>query len=295
MNNKDVRTDFYIYILIDPQNNKPFYVGYGLRNRLNQHWNLFLNNPQKETNLYKRNKFIQLLKRDLEPICLKVKENLTHKEALIFEKLYIKKYGTKYDKSGILCNFTKGGDGGYHPNNKNPGNCPELYIKLMKYIDDNVRGKKIENIKHIESMRKAALNRTIHGMDGKNHSEKTKNTLIQKSIGNSNASGKWSDERIQKHKNSVELRKSRTDNRFIVYKSIELIFYIFDNQKIAKEYLNIPNAANISSVLCGKEKTKYGYIFKYIEDGEIIKQLKSKNYEECESEEYKKIRGRTNI
>ena len=43
---------FYVYMLIDPRNNKPFYVGKGKGNRVFQHVEDAKNNPSISTDKY---------------------------------------------------------------------------------------------------------------------------------------------------------------------------------------------------------------------------------------------------
>ena len=95
------KTDnYYVYVYLREDGNppSPYYVGKGKQNRFkakhgrkntnNGYWN-----PPKEEN-----------------ICF-VKTNLTDAEAIELEKKLIKQYGRKDNNTGILRNFTDGGEG----------------------------------------------------------------------------------------------------------------------------------------------------------------------------------------
>lgn len=96
---------YYVYELIDPRNNMPFYVGKGSGRRAVTHlW------PVPETrNEYKENKIAAIRNHGLEPIIKYVAENIVD-EGLAYkiEEDLIKQYGRKgYDENGILTNICK--------------------------------------------------------------------------------------------------------------------------------------------------------------------------------------------
>lgn len=92
---------FFVYEWRRP-NGEPFYVGKGCgrRDRLRARNNVIL-----------RRIIDKLEAIGCEPIVVRVKENLTEREAFDLEKELIAKYGRLNNKTGILANFTDGGEG----------------------------------------------------------------------------------------------------------------------------------------------------------------------------------------
>ena len=96
----------YVYLLIDPRNNLPFYVGKGHGNRCYFHVNEAKYYPKRKS--LKLNKIRKLLSLGLNPIVKKVEENVSDKQAIEFECLLI----AEIRDLGIqLTNMTDGGDG----------------------------------------------------------------------------------------------------------------------------------------------------------------------------------------
>lgn len=99
---------FYVYELIDPRNNEPFYIGYGHGNRMYHHI--------KEVRYNKINRKVNKIRKILSEgfdniIYKKVWENISAEEAKQKEIELIKLYGRLDLGTGILCNHTNGGDG----------------------------------------------------------------------------------------------------------------------------------------------------------------------------------------
>jgi hypothetical protein len=94
---------FYVYMLVDPQTSLPFYVGKGSGYRPNKH----LNETAENTENYKKYCFIKGLRsKGLEPLIVKVRENLFEDEAYQIEADTIQLYGRKdIDPGGILTNI----------------------------------------------------------------------------------------------------------------------------------------------------------------------------------------------
>ena len=94
---------YYVYELIDPRNNQPFYVGKGTGRRAKTHlWEI----PETR-NEHKENKIAAIRQVGLEPKIKYVVENIADETlAYDIETLIIKQYGRKgYDKDGILTNI----------------------------------------------------------------------------------------------------------------------------------------------------------------------------------------------
>ena len=89
---------YYVYALIDPENDQPFYIGKGQKNRMYQHL--------KGTNGVSKNKRIdEIRNRGQEPVPRKLYENLTEQEAWDKELELIQHYGRQdIEAHGILTN-----------------------------------------------------------------------------------------------------------------------------------------------------------------------------------------------
>lgn len=103
MSSEDI---YYVYILKDPKDLKPFYVGKGKGTRYKDHNRLSTKQP------YKVNKIKSILARGetfvTEFYCIDV----SNKTALIVEEALIRKFGRRDLETGILCNMTSGGGDG---------------------------------------------------------------------------------------------------------------------------------------------------------------------------------------
>lgn len=98
---------YYIYALLDPRNNLPFYIGKGKNGRKNDHLSRKLH-----ANKYKQHVIEQIRNDGIEPIISVLFENILDEDyAYELETLEIAKYGRRIDGSGILTNLTAGGRG----------------------------------------------------------------------------------------------------------------------------------------------------------------------------------------
>ena len=91
---------YYVYALIDPRTNLPFYVGKGKNNRMLQHL------KEGSTNGAKKNaKITEIRSAGFEPIAVKLVENMLEEDAYKFEEDIITELGREgIDKDGILTN-----------------------------------------------------------------------------------------------------------------------------------------------------------------------------------------------
>jgi hypothetical protein len=98
--------DSYVYLLVDPRNNQPFYVGKGMGNRCRFHLDEAKYYVKRKSP--KLNKIRKLFLLGMEPIITKVEENVSDADAIDFECLLI----SEMRDIGIpLTNMTDGGDG----------------------------------------------------------------------------------------------------------------------------------------------------------------------------------------
>lgn len=94
---------YYVYLLIDPRTNTPFYVGKGSGYRATVH----LRESRKGTeNPWKHSKIQKIRSEGLEPVIEYVARDLPENEAYDLEASLIQKYGrAKIDEGGILTNM----------------------------------------------------------------------------------------------------------------------------------------------------------------------------------------------
>ncbi len=101
---------YYVYGLMHPNTNQPFYIGKGKNERAQSH--LLLKNDDIY-NMRKRKLIEQLITDGQQIEIIYYDTGLTNDEANAEEKRLIRKYGRlDYDNNGILTNMTKGGEGG---------------------------------------------------------------------------------------------------------------------------------------------------------------------------------------
>lgn len=112
--------EYYVYVYLDtrkPGNYlfddmffeyEPIYIGKGKGRRYLQHLTERLRTPNKNI-FYK--KLNNIFDSNLEPIILKIKENMSDEYAKNHEIYCIKKIGRIIDKTGTLTNLTEGGEG----------------------------------------------------------------------------------------------------------------------------------------------------------------------------------------
>lgn len=129
---------YYIYLLIDPENNKVFYVGKGKGNRINQHLLGALNNKTHETEKIKKIRKIQNSGLEVKHVVLR--HNLTQEEAFEVEGAVIDVLG-----KNNLTNIVKG----HHAEDKGLMTLEDIKIKYEAedaIIDDPVILINIKNL-----------------------------------------------------------------------------------------------------------------------------------------------------
>lgn len=147
--------EFFVYVYLDPRKNgeynfetitmmhEPFYVGIGKGNRHLYHLKESENNT---INKLKFNKIQKIISEGLNPIVIKVFENIKRSFACEIEKRFISHFG-KIKDGGILTNIADGGDGGitwvgeHYLKNKT---FEEVFgidraLKIKKNISDNAK------------------------------------------------------------------------------------------------------------------------------------------------------------
>jgi hypothetical protein len=168
--------DYYVYLILDPNEDyslsindvsiykKPFYVGYGKNNRMEQH----LLKREMNRKCFKSCKVKSILSGGKLPIFIKLVENLTFEDANNSEIYYIEMFGRIDNNTGILTNHTDGGKG-----TKNK----ILSIETKNKISNSKIG-----IKHTEESKiKISISHI-----GKKLSDETKNKISNSMKGDSN-------------------------------------------------------------------------------------------------------------
>ena len=130
----------YVYHLIDPRNNLPFYVGRGIKNRMYDHENEVKKEriPHRNKHLYYKIK--QILNSGYTITYKKIHENINLERALALEIKEIEKQKKINPK---LCNIGLGGEGG--DNIMNNPNRDKILIKFRilckNMVEKYVKGK----------------------------------------------------------------------------------------------------------------------------------------------------------
>jgi len=133
--------NFYVYALLDPRYPgkyqyswcpfsflyKPYYIGKGHGNRINEHFNRpspsVLKNPR--FNKMKQNTTKKIKETGLDPIGIKLYNNLEEETAFDLECFFICAIGRKIFNQGPLTNMTAGGEGAYGIK-RSPETCKKL-------------------------------------------------------------------------------------------------------------------------------------------------------------------------
>lgn len=192
---------FYVYELVDPRTNLPFYIGKGKNNRCEKH----LDETYKNTENKKKYAYIKGLKnKGLIPVINKIAIELLEEDAYNLEAELIALYGRKgIDKNGILTNICVDNRPPHIPGFKHSEKTKEL-LRSMRLGENNPmygrhlteqqkmylstlfsgEGNPFFDKKHTaESRVKMQEHHGGTGMLGKQHSAETKEILRQKSTG----------------------------------------------------------------------------------------------------------------
>lgn len=165
---------YYVYKLIDPETNLPFYVGKGSGDRMYRHVK-YAKLSKNCSNPYTTNKINSIIKKGLNIEYLKIFETDNEFEAYEKEIEEIKNLRNLNIK---LCNFLDGGIGG----NGRFTNPIERGIKISKAL----KGKKFSNERY-NAMKPVWKNNGILNT-GKKRNDVTKHILSLQKIGNKNPS-----------------------------------------------------------------------------------------------------------
>lgn len=179
---------YFVYQLVDPLTNLPFYIGKGKNDRAKSHlWGQSkTNNPRKDQ------KINELRSKGQEPIIQYLYKNLTNKEAYFLEENLIAQYGRiGFDNDGILVNIKKSAK-------------PPSQKGTTKYFTSEHRRKISESLKG-KPKKTSPWNK---GLTKDTDSRVSRSASTRSKVGNKHQTGmKHSEERIAKVKKALTGRK----------------------------------------------------------------------------------------
>lgn len=187
---------YYVYQLVDPMTDQPFYIGKGKGDRAKTH----LTKVGRDRNVYKDNKIAAIREQGLEPRIEYIAENILDEQlAYDIETQMIARYGRKgYEENGILTNVCADN----RPPNHKGKTYEEIYgpekAKQQREMRSRLQKERggYGPKKHSEATRKKyRLNTTGAGnpMYGKKHKESTKQLISEKAklrVGKANKKSK---------------------------------------------------------------------------------------------------------
>ena len=276
-NNKEESREFYVYKHIRKDNNTCFYVGKGKGRRIK---------------VPKRNKHFNRIRKKYGCYVVKIKENLTEKEAFALEReiiedyVFVFGYGINikgyrdYSDKKYLTNCTWGGEGvsGLNPyENKTEEEMEEIRRKKSESMKGKNKGKQLSK-EHKQNIGKSVSGEK-NGMWGKpspnrgkkglfHHSEEVKQKMSEKAkgrkcseetklkISESEKGRKCSEETKRKMSKSFKGRKLSKEHKQKLSKKVICVTTgeIFDCIKDASDYYNVAHS-NISKCCKGKLKS----------------------------------------
>lgn len=155
--------DFYVYCLIDPDDNIPFYVGKGRLNRMYKHEKDVKNGKIVNLgNVEITDKIKKILSENKIIIYKKIEQKLSSIYALRLENQYIKKWGRLDINTGFLFNKTDGGEG-----------TVNVSYETKEKISQSNKGR-IFSVQHKMNLSKYAKNRTKEHLEKLSNSNKGK-------------------------------------------------------------------------------------------------------------------------
>lgn len=105
---KDVKPDYYVYVLYNQATGEIFYVGKGSGRRV---WHHIWQARNTNNNSYKLNVIRQIERENNQVGIAFIRDELTEDDAFMWECFWIAEYGRRDLGTGCLANLTDGGDG----------------------------------------------------------------------------------------------------------------------------------------------------------------------------------------
>jgi hypothetical protein len=103
--------NYYVYELVDPRTNQPFYIGKGRDDRAARHIRLRNAKSSMQSNPHKANRIKQIIDAGHLVQIKVIGSFVDEEEAFKVEVEMIDQYGRSCNKSGILTNIVRGGEG----------------------------------------------------------------------------------------------------------------------------------------------------------------------------------------
>lgn len=232
---KDIEKVYYVYHLINPKDNLPFYVGKGCGWRIYRHESNVINGKLPNGgNKILYNVIKDIIDSNQRVIHKKIYDNLFNNESKLLEIEEIK----KLKQIGIkLCNISKGGDD--RPSRVDIGKHHSLIMMGHKVSDETK--KKMSNAfwrnrskKYIEYLKNKAYKCNFNKYwVGKNRSEESKQKYSISKLGNKNPMFKIISDNILEFIINLYLNKMSIRN--IKYEVEKEFNFILSPNKISKE------------------------------------------------------------
>lgn len=204
---------YYIYALIDPRDDLPFYVGKGKGGRKFDHLKRV-----NQANKYKQHVIEQIRAEGLEPSIVVLIDGIhDEEEAYNQEESVVASYGRRIDGSGILTNLTSGGRG------------------TKRTIRTEEHRKKLGWSKgtHLQESHKQSISKGMKGrIPSKEHRESIRQSRLGVEI--SEDSKKKISESLTGRTQSEETKRKRSETLKLRYQDPELRKKISDSVRLAK-------------------------------------------------------------
>jgi hypothetical protein len=258
-----MRTDFYVYVYLDPRKPglfkygelkfgyEPFYIGKGHGNRC---YSGIKNCRKIEEKWYKWKKIKKIKEVGLEPIVIKIIQKITEAEAFLKEKELIGIIGRFKLKTGPLTNMTDGGEGTV---NIDPKWKKVLSKPIIQLNDDNSIIAKFSSIKDAAEktgIHKQNISSVVNGKcqhaGGFKWKYKNPEDILQGHLKKTFSMPKHSE--ATKKKMRKKKSKSTKERMRLNHPSKQAVIQIDKDENIIKEWISISEASRVLKIKVDK-------------------------------------------